>query len=382
MINQTFSKLLNVIFALFMTQSFVHAEYLENATPPAIHFDWMELKSGEWLKGEFKGIYSGDVEFDSDEFDLVTFKLVDVKQIITKGYSTINLNRNMPSITNIYNGTDDESTRVIAGKLTFADHEFTVILPDGSTRVLQEEDIASISGGEAKESNYWSASIFFGIDFIAGNSEQIVATSKANVQRRTASTRFMADFLGKYTQVDGNKTTADTDRVNASFDIYQTSHFYLRAGSLEYLRDPFKNIRGRYTAYVGIGYDIIHTPKTDWSVTLGPGYQHTTFDDYNTSDPTAIRYADTPLFVLDSKFDTELTSDIDFIVNYNMYLVNQDSGSYIHHAQISLETELIKDFDLDLSLYWDRTQDPIPFADGTSPEQDDYTTMIAIGYSY
>ncbi len=375
-------RLLPLFLMLFMTHSVLHAEYLENAIPPAKAFDWMELESGEWLKGEFKGIYSGTVEFDSDEFDLVTFELVDIKQIITKGYSTISLNRNIPSITNIYNGIDDESTHVIAGKLSFEGHEFKIILPDGSTRVLQEEDIASISGGKAKESNYWSASIFFGIDFITGNSEQIVVTSKANVQRRTVSTRFMADFLGNYTEVDGNRTTVDSERVNASFDIYQTANFYWRAGSLEYLRDPFKNIRGKYTAYIGIGYDIIYTPKTDWSVTLGPGYQHTTYDDYNTSDPEAIESADTPLFVFDSKFDTELTNDIDFIVNYNMYLVNKESGSYTHHTQVSLKTEFIKDLKLDLSLYWDRTEDPVPFSDGTSPKQDDFTTALSIGYTY
>jgi putative salt-induced outer membrane protein YdiY len=266
--------------------------------------------------------------------------------------------------------------------LTFADHEFTIVLPDGTTKVLQEEDIASISGGEPKESNYWSASVFLGIDVITGNSEQVVITSKANVQRRTASTRFIADYLGKYTQVDNNRTTADSDRVNASFDIYQTSHFYWRAVSLEYLRDPFKNIRGRYTVYVGIGYDIIYTPKTDWSVTMGPGYQHTSFDDYNASDPTAIASADTPLFVLDSKFNTEITNDIDFILNYNMFYVNEESGRYVHHAQVSLETELIKDFDLDLSIYWDRTQSPVAFSDGTFPEQNDFTSMLSVGYSY
>ncbi len=369
-------QFMTLVLTLFITQSFVHAEYLEHAIPPAKAFDWMELESGEWLKGEFKGVYSGDVEFDSDEFDLVTFKLADVKQIITKGYSTINLNQEMPSLTGIYSSEDKS---VIAGKILFADHEFTLILPDGSTRILQEEDIASISGGEAKESNYWSASIFLGLDFVTGNSNQVVATAKADVQRRTASSRFMANYLGNYTKVDDNTTTADNNRINASFDIYQTSYFYWRAGALEYLRDPFKNIGAKYTAYVGIGYDIIYTPKTDWSVTLGPGYQHTTFDTVAVNASTT---ADTPLFVLDSKFDTELSSNIDFIVNYNMYYVNEESGRYLHHAQVSLETELINDFELDLSLYWDRTQEPIAFSDGTVPLQDDFTTMVAIGYSY
>ncbi|MGB5966059.1 MAG: DUF481 domain-containing protein [Sulfurimonadaceae bacterium] len=376
----TFIKqLLTLFLVLFMTQSFVHAEYLENATPPAKAFDWMELKSGEWLKGEFKGIYSGEVEFDSDEFDLVKFELVDVKQIITKGYSTINLNREM-RIVALYNGTtSDDNDGVIAGKLKYSNNEFAITLPDGSTKILQTEQIASIAGGEPKESNYWSASLFIGLDVITGNSEQVTMTAKANIQRRTAATRFMAEYLGAYTQVDGNKTTADNNRISGSFDIYQTAHLYMRAGALQYLRDPFQNIADRYTVSVGIGYDIIYTPKTDWSVTLGPGYQHTNF---YAVEANASSTANTPLFFFDSKFDTELTKDIDFIINYGMYYLNEESGTYIHHAEISLQTELVKDFDFDISFFWDHTQDPAAFDDGTTPKQNDYKSMIAIGYSY
>jgi len=376
-LSRAFNKL---IVVLLMMQSFSYAEYLENAVPPAKDFDWMELKSGEWLKGEFKSIYSNEVEFDSDEFDLVKFDLDDVRQIITKGYATVNLNRKLPRITEIYNGSTRYSDeRIIPGKLKYANNQFTITLIDGTTRVLHEHDIASIASGEPKESNYWSASIFFGLDVIAGNSEQVTMTAKANVQRRTAATRFMADYLGTYTQIDGNNTTADNNRISSSFDIYQSSHLYLRAIAYGYLRDPFQNIADRHTVGIGIGYDIIYTPKTDWSVTMGPGYQHTNFfaNDVNESSS-----ANTPLFFLDTKYDTELTNEIDFIINYNMAIVNEASGTYIHHAEISLETELIKDLDFDVSLFWDRTRDPIAFDNGTKPEKNDFKTIIALGYTY
>ena len=380
-------KIVWILLFTLISQNILFAEYLENANPPAKNFDWMELESGEWLKGEFKGMYSGDVEFDSDEFDLVTFELGDVKQIITKGNSVISLNREMPTITKAYtnlkNGdVDEQDEQEVLGHITYKDKSFSVILPDGTVRPLKTSDIASIAGGEPKESNYWSAHVFLGIDTLNGNTEQLTATAKADVERRTALTRFIADYLASHTLIDGNVTTADNDRANTSFDLYQTAHFYWRLASLQYLRDPFQNIRGRYTGAVGIGYDIVYTPKTNWSVTMGPGYQYTKYDDYNSSDPSSINSASTPLVFLDSRFDTEITSEIDFIFNYNMYLVNKDSGKYIHHAELSLETEMVSDFTVDFSIFWDRTEDPIAFADGTAPLQDDYKTMLAIGYSY
>jgi hypothetical protein len=34
-------------------------------------FDWIQLTSGEWLKGELKVLYNDSLEFDSDELDLL-----------------------------------------------------------------------------------------------------------------------------------------------------------------------------------------------------------------------------------------------------------------------------------------------------------------------
>ena len=367
----TTHRLLTLFFTLFLTQSFLHAEYLENATPPAKDFDWMELQSGEWLKGEFKEYYGGDVVFDSDEMDVLTFGVRDVKQIVTKGFVTISIEKEV-SLT-------DSPFEVHAGTLHFHDQKFYLTESDGTAHEVDPLKVSSIIGGEPKESNYWSASVFLGIDFYTGNTNQATVTAKANVQRRTELTRFLADYLGNFTEVEDNVTTANNDRVNSSFDLYQTSKFYWRLGFVQYLHDPFQNIANKYTVGAGIGYDIINTPNTGWSITAGPGYQYNQFDQV---DANASETSDTALVFLESRFDTELTSDIDFIINYNMFLVNEESGSYIHHAEVTLNTELVKDFDLDLSLFWDRTEDPIAFGDGTFPKQDDVKTMLAIGYSY
>jgi hypothetical protein len=55
-------------------------------TPPGVGSDgsdWVQLKSGEWLRGQLKYIQNKEVEFDSDEMDQQTLNLKDVSRAYT-----------------------------------------------------------------------------------------------------------------------------------------------------------------------------------------------------------------------------------------------------------------------------------------------------------
>ena len=365
-------KLFTFLLLLFMSHSTLYAEQLENAIPPAKAFDWIELRSGDWLKGEFKEYHSGSIKFDSDELGLFTLDVVKVKQLLSKGDVTISVEKPLSLSAEL-------PFRVETGKLHYRDSKAYITRHDGTTVEVEIEQIASMIGGKEKESNYWTASVFLGMDIFSGNTEQMTATFKANIERRTVATRLITDYLGIATIIEDGNFTANNKRANGSFDIYQTSHFYWRVGFGEYFSDPFQNVDSKYTVGAGVGYDIIYTPRTDWSVTVGPGYQYQRFEEVDANSSKEVK---SPLIFLDSRFDTELTSDIDFIVNYKMYYLNKEAGRYTHHAMVSLETELINNLDLDISVFWDRTQEPMAFADGSRPEQDDLKTMIGVGYAY
>ncbi len=361
----------------------LNAEYLENVQiPKDTKSDWMELKSGEWVRGVFKGFYSGKIEFDSDEFDLLKFDSDDVKQVVTQGESTINLNRDMPNIstvTNHFNGNIDTNHYEVRGKLLFKDEHYEIIQEDGTLRSIEVDQVSSIATGEATEMNYWSASVNIGVDMLSGNSEQVTLTTKAHAQRRTSLTRLRTDYLSTYTKVDTNNTTADNNRLTGSFDLYQTNHFYWRLASLEYIRDRFKNIKLKYTLGLGLGYDILYTDAIDWSVTIGPGYQGTDFYEVKAGEEEKV---ETNLVFFDTQYSHELSDSVDFILLYNMYLVNEKSGKYLHHVETTVETEFISDFIINISLFWDKVSKPAAFADGTYPEKDDFQAMLGVGYSY
>lgn len=53
-----------------------HAENVsrDNFYPPEDNkFDWIQLTSDEWLKGDLKALYDYKLEFDSDNLELLTF---------------------------------------------------------------------------------------------------------------------------------------------------------------------------------------------------------------------------------------------------------------------------------------------------------------------
>ena len=90
----------------------------------------------------------------------------------------------------------------------------------------------------------------------------------------------------------------------------------------------------------------------------------------------------TPALVVDSLFDTELNKNIDFIWGYRFQLGNTSSGGYTHHFVTTLESEITKVLDLDLSFVWDRTQNPTADEFGMLPEQDDYQIIVALGIDF
>ena len=171
-------KIISLLFLVIVINVF-SSETLQNVEiPKDTKSDWMELKSGEWVRGEFKGLYSGKVEFDSEKFDLVKFEPNDISQIITQGNSVVSLNKEMPSLTHLselsnYTKIPDFSTTEseVSGNLGFNNGEFIINLEDGSRKIIPYDNIASISAGEDTESNYWSSSLFVGVDILSGNTE-------------------------------------------------------------------------------------------------------------------------------------------------------------------------------------------------------------------
>ena len=56
-------------------------EGAEPFVPPADGFDWVQLTSGEWLKGEIIALYDDELRFDSEILDTLEIDIEDIGDI-------------------------------------------------------------------------------------------------------------------------------------------------------------------------------------------------------------------------------------------------------------------------------------------------------------
>ena len=342
----------------------VQSQPWEPPPPPADEFDWIQLTSGEWLKGELKVLYRKKLEFDSDELDLQELDWEDVKYV--RGHRIFSVRLEGP-----------EGPIIVKGLLEVTEDKVSVTVGE-DRKEFERSQLIAIAPKGFKEIDRWSAKASFGLSLTRGNADQTQYSGEANIKRRTSTTRFVIDYLGIFSRTEG-ETAINNHRGNTFFDMFKTRRFFLRPIFGEYFRDPISNISHRGTVGTGVGYMVIDTSRTEWDVAGGPAYQKTWFDSTEAGQNSS---ESTLAFVAGTHFNIELTERVDFDFRYDFQIVNKASGSYIHHMVPELEIELTDWLDLDLSLIWDRIQDPQAEADGDVPEQDDYYFIVALGIEF
>jgi putative salt-induced outer membrane protein YdiY len=338
-----------------------HKQPHDSFVPPLDEFDWIQLTSGEWLKGKLKALYDRSLEFDSDELDLLTLDWEDVKQI--RGYRTFSVRFVGPVTVN--------------GRLRIDEENVFMTIGD-ETRKFERSQVLAIAPGEPKELNYWTAKVSLGLTLLSGNTDQTQYSAIGDVKRQTSASRLVTNYLGNYSETDDVRTV-NNHRLTGYFDVFRTKNYFFRPVYGEYFNDEFKNIKYRVTLGAGVGWHIIDTAKTEWDVSAGPAYQWTRFDSVEEQEK---QNESTPALLASTQFETELTKRLDFNFLYSLQFVNETSGTYNHHFVATLETELTDRLDFDISYVWDRTQDPEPNDDGTVPEPDDYYLIFALGFDF
>lgn len=336
------------------------AEDWAPAPPMPDEWDWVQLKSGEWLKGEIKVLYDETLEFESDELDMLSLDLDDITQIRTGRPMQVRF-------------TDDA---VLTGKL-LVDGDSVRILGEDH-RAYTRNDVMTLIAGQPKEINYWSGKVSFGFNIRRGNSDVLETNALVSVKRRTVKNRISFEYIGNYNQTESIEV-ANNHRATVGWDMFIDPRFFITPVFAEYFRDPFQNIDDRYTIGAGVGYEIIDTKKINWSVSGGPAYQHTRNSsvEAGTSETQS-----TPALVAGTVYDHELTGWMDFIFEYRLQWVNEESGTYNHHLVTGFETEVTSLLDFDVTLVWDRIENPRPDEDGIVPLQDDVRLIIALGIEF
>ncbi len=330
-------------------------------------FDWVKLTSDEWLKGDIVSMYDETLEFDSDELDLQTIDWEDVAELRSKELQSIRM----------FDGT------IAEGYIVIKDGQLTLV-KDGVATPYELSNLLSIASSAQNERDLWDGYVNVGVNLREGNTVQVDYTLAAGVQRRSASSRFKADFTTDYSRYEDQdtgetKVTADSQRLTSSYDWFFSPKIYLRAADFEYIADEFLNLDYRVRYGIAAGYHIIDNSRTTWDVNAGPSYQKSKFLDVQEGESDS---EDSVGLTLGTDFTYEITSDIDFDASYSVQMVDEASGKNIHHLETGLEIDLANDFDLDLTFYADRTDKPKADSDNNIPEKNDFRLVIGLGYDF
>ncbi len=327
--------------------------------PQRVSADWLQLTSGEWLRGRIIAMQKDLLEFDSDELDLLELKWEKIKYIKSSEPYSLRFDNSIQA----------------TGAIEITQNDIHVTT-DYDDQTFKRSQLLSIASGHETEISKWTSKITFSVNARRGNTDQTDFSSKINAKRRTINSRLMFDYLGSFTKVEQTETI-NNHRVNITYDIFLTRDLFLTPVTVEFFRDPFQNIEQRANIGIAVGYTIINSNDTEWDISGGPSYQETKFVSVQ---PGQAPKDSTATLILTTKFDTELNSKVDLEGTYSVTLGDSKTGGYNHRSILTIETELTDKLDFDVTGIWDRIKNPVQDLGGNTPERDDFRILIGLGY--
>lgn len=327
----------------------------------SIDYDWVQLTSGEWLKGELTSLYNEVLSFDSDNLEELEIDWEDVEILRSRKPMAVLLN----------------DGREYIGDIVF--NQGALFVNGTRYDVMQHEQrILSIAHINKSLLSAWEGEIGASTNIRHGNSEQTNIMLRFNLERRSVRTRFLLDAMASEGEVDA-ELVEKNERVDASMDWFISSRWFIRPIQVAYYSDPFQNIETRVNYTAAVGYYLIDSNRTDWDIYLGPGYQLTKYDTVQAGED---RHKETPVTALGTLFSIDISDDIEFEARYRALIMDSEFGGSSHHLDLGLSIDLLASLDLDVNYIFDYTEDPIPNQEGLVPERRDSELVVGVSLEF
>ena len=146
--------------------------------PYQVNADWVQLKSGEWLRGRIIAMQDFRLEFYSDELKKLTLKWRNVKYIKSSAPYRLRF--------------EDQTIAVGVVEIT---PEKVHVITDYDEQTFDRNKLLTIASGEETELSLWSFYITLSISLRRGNTDQNDFTSKIQTKRQSAHCRVTIDYL-------------------------------------------------------------------------------------------------------------------------------------------------------------------------------------------
>lgn len=351
-----------VVAGTFILSGFARTAAAETWQPPEPNVgerDWLKMTSGEWVWGDLQSLRDKDLEFDSEELDLLKLDWDDVAEFRSARVLTYRF----------------EEAGVFAGTAVVRDGIVKIQTSTGMQE-LPREDLIMILEGSQRERDFWSAKMSLGFVGRAGNSDQTDFNTTLRVRRQSPKVRWDNRYAGNFGEVGGEENINNHD-FSSTFDMLLRAGFFVTPGALNLFHDRFQNIDLRTTIAAGMGYFIMRGGDIDWSVGLGAGYVNTIYGSVQEGESDT---DETFSMIPSTDVEWDITGDIEFLFNYRLQLAIPETRNSFHHAGGTLSFDIWGDIlDLDLSLTWDRVESPRADSEGNVPQRDDFRSTIGLG---
>ncbi len=326
-------------------------------------FDWLKLKSGEWLKGDIISMYDDELEFESDEFDTIIFDWQDVLELRSRFDQQIRF----------------DNGEVKQGFLIVKDGH-VILLSDGTEQHYPLSELLSITSSAGDRKEIWDGKVALGIDVNSGNVNQLDYLANVSMQRRTPFSRFKVDYIYNYSKSiaeEVSKVIANSSRLTTNFDWFYSSKVFFRVFDYEHFRDSQQNIHSRDTLGLSFGYHLYQNKRLQWDITLGPSFQKTSYINESPENQQS-----SGVVALGTFFDYSFSSRIDYVLDYQIQFVEENSGKRNTNLKTGFEFEFSHDLDLDAMFYLDRVAEPVTAINTNRPDSNDFRLVISLGYKF
>ena len=357
----TFLTFVSVSWTSFPAVSVANPVWNETSSSQDPDADWIQLTSGEWLKGEIVVMYELKMEFDSDGLGTLFIDWKDIAEIRSKDAIDVNVG----------------NAEIVTGPIRMKDEQVQVEA-GGRVREFPREKVVSLAEKHQTEWDLWDVKITAGANFQTGNTDEASYHMKANARRTTARTRLKFDYLGQYSE-NQNVESANSHSAGLLFDLFMSRRLFFRTFEFRYFRDPFQNINHQLTYAASLGYTFLDQPDLELAGTIGPGIQGVQFESVA---PGTNRENVSPALAFGFYYRQDLTSWMEWESDYQASWVEQASGAYNHIFSNGLSFDLYDPITFDLTLIWDYVYSPTARADGTIPDRNDFQLLFGLGAEF
>jgi len=85
---------------------------------------------------------------------------------------------------------------------------------------------------------------------------------------------------------------------------------------------------------------------------------------------------------LSTKYEYKITKITKIKYDYKLTFSDNASGFYKHHMILTLENDILKWLDLDITTTWDYIDKPTKNSEGKTPLSNDYRLLIGFGIDF